>query len=251
MKTKSTRRLQQQRHKILATAAHFIAENGYHGMTMRALAKATGKSLATAYNYFSSKEEILFALQKEAFETLIGAAENALADVRPPNSRLYVFILNHLSYFALHADVMRVLIHEADSLPPARRRSIRKLKKAYFEIGQEVIAQVLVDGCGQAEATGRPPRDPDSEPLDKAELERITYSMFGMLNWIYTWYDPKRHGEVAELARTMRHLILCGAVTSCPAVTAPGELERRLTKLETLPLISGGAEEPAAAGKAS
>lgn len=85
-----------------------MAQNGYHGMTMRALARATGRSLATAYNYFSSKEEILYALQKEAFEALIGAARRALEDVASPSSRLYVFILNHISYFTAHADVMRV-----------------------------------------------------------------------------------------------------------------------------------------------
>ncbi len=247
MKRNDPRRLRQQRRRILEVAARFIAENGYHGMSMRALAGATGKSLATAYNYFSSKEEILYALQKEAFEALISAAEHALEDVDQPNSRLYVFILNHVSYFAKHADVMRVLIYEAGSLPAAKRRTIRKLKKKYFEIGREVIEEVLVDGCGRPGASGRP----TDEPLNEAELERITYSLFGMLNWIYTWYEPKRHGDVAELARTMRHLILCGAVASCPAVTAPGELDRDLMKLETLPLIGGSAGDLTAGRKAN
>lgn len=235
MPVNSPRRLRQQQQKILETAAHFIAEHGYHGMTMRALAKATGKSLATAYNYYSSKEEILFALQKEAFENLIGAAEGALAEVRPPSSRLYVFILNHLSYFTTHPDVMRVLIHEAGSLPPAHRTRIRKLKRQYFVIGAEIIEQVLVDGCGQP----GPVRRSRDEQADGAEVERVTYSLFGMLNWIYTWYEPGRHGDVAELARTMRHLILCGAVASCPAIASPGDLEPGLTELSTLPLLGG------------
>lgn len=223
-----------------------MAQNGYHGMTMRALARATGRSLATAYNYFSSKEEILYALQKEAFEALIGAARRALEDVASPSSRLYVFILNHISYFTAHADVMRVLIYEAGSLPPAQRRVIRRLKKAYFEIGREVIEQVLIEGCGRPDA----PERPAGQPPDGAELERITYSLFGMLNWTYTWYEPKRHGDVAELARTMRHLILCGAVASCPAIAAPaGELDHSLARLETLPLIGGGVGRPGAGRK--
>lgn len=204
-------------------------------MSMRALAKATGRSLATAYNYFSSKEEILFELQKEAFESLIEAAKLALEDVSSPSSRLYIFILNHVSYFSAHSEVMRVLIYEAGSLPPAKRRAIRKLKKTYFEIGQEVIEQVLVDGCGRPDVRGRTAED----PLDPAELERITYSLFGMLNWTYTWYEPKRHGDVSELARTMRHLILCGAVAGCPAIETPGELADDVVELPTLPLIGG------------
>ncbi len=237
MKRNDPRRLQRQRRKILEAAARFIARNGYHGMTMRALAKATSRSLATAYNYFSSKEEILFALQKEAFESLIQAAERALEEVRPPSERLYVFILNHISYFTAHADVMRVLVHEAGSLPPAKRSVIRKLKRRYFEVGREVLEQVLEEGCGRPGASGRSATDTASP----VELERITYSLFGMLNWIYSWYEPKRHGDARELARTMRHLILCGAVKSCPAIESQTELEPNLEVIETLPLVGGPA----------
>ncbi len=226
-----------QRRKILEAAARFIAEHGYHGMSMRALAKATGRSLATAYNYFSSKEEILFALQKEAFETLIGAAEHALEDVDAASSRLYVFILNHVNYCTTHGDVMRVLIHEAGSLPAAKRRRIRELKTAYFEVGQAVIADVVAEGCGQPGANRRPPHLVPSE----AEVERITFSLFGMLNWLYSWYQPKRHGDARELARSMRHLILCGAVASCPAITGQDKVEQSLAGLETPPLLGGDA----------
>lgn len=235
MKRNDPRRLQQQRRKILEAAAGFIARNGYHGMTMRGLAKATSRSLATAYNYFSSKEEILFALQKEAFESLIEAAERALDEVQPPSERLYRFILNHISYFTAHADVMRVLVHEAGSLPPAKRRGIRKLKKRYFEIGQAVIEQVLQEGCGQPGVSQRSAWDTG----DEIEIERITYSLFGMLNWIYSWYEPKRHGDARELAHTMRHLILCGAVKSCPAIESEIDLEPHVESVKTWPLIGG------------
>jgi AcrR family transcriptional regulator len=237
MKRNDPRRLQKQRRRILEAAARFIARNGYHGMTMRGLAKATSSSPATAYNYFSSKEEILFALQKEAFESLIGAAQRALEAVRPPSERLFVFILNHISYFTFHADVMRVLVHEAGSLPPAKRNTIRKLKKTYFEIGRGVIEQVLEEGAQQivSEQPGRNPADP-------VEIERITYSLFGMLNWIYSWYEPKHHGDPLEVARTMRHLILYGAVKSCPAIDSEHDLETHLEITEALPLV--GSADP-------
>ena len=205
---------------------------------MRALAKATGRSLATAYNYFSSKEEILFALQKEAFETLIGAADQALEDVESASSRLYVFILNHVNYCTAHADVMRVLIHEAGSLPPAKRRQIRELKTAYFRIGQGVISGVLEEGCGQIGAAKRSP----NQPAEEAEIERITYSLFGMLNWLYSWYEPERHGDASELAHSMRHLILCGAVVSCPAIGVVAGADQTLEgSLKTPPLLGGRA----------
>ena len=46
------------RELILDRAEELFAEHGFHGMSMRELAKATGRSPASFYNYFSSKEEI-------------------------------------------------------------------------------------------------------------------------------------------------------------------------------------------------
>ena len=51
----------QKRLAILDAAARAIAEHGFHGMSMRDLAGETGQVVAGLYNYFSSKDEVLFA----------------------------------------------------------------------------------------------------------------------------------------------------------------------------------------------
>ena len=43
------------RQAFLAAAATAIAQRGYHGMSMRELARATGRSVGVFYNYFTSK----------------------------------------------------------------------------------------------------------------------------------------------------------------------------------------------------
>jgi len=35
-------------------------------------------------------------------------------------------------------------------------------------------------------------------------------SLFGMMNWIYTWYNPRVDGNAAELAREMGDIFLRG-----------------------------------------
>ncbi len=207
------RRQLEQRGKILQAAAGLIATEGYHGMSMRSLAKASGHSLANVYNYFSSKEEILFALQKEAFETLLEATGLALVDIPDASGRLYCFISHHVHYFAERPEVLRALVHEAASLPDERRRVVRRLKEQYFEIGRRIVRDLLArepleNGGGDSDAAER--------RIDAAELERITYSLFGMLNWIYGWYQPRIHGGPRQLARTIYGIALCGLVTDSP-----------------------------------
>ena len=67
----------------LAAAAHEMARSGFHGMSMRDLARATGRG-SSFYTHFRSKEDILFALHVEAFDALIVGAERTS---RPPTTR--------------------------------------------------------------------------------------------------------------------------------------------------------------------
>lgn len=225
------------RERILRSAADAIAERGYHGMSMRELARAAGMSLSNLYNYFTSKEEILFAIQKEAFEVLLSSAEDALEIAQEPEDRLYVFISHHVRYVAEHSRVMRVLVHEAASLPAAQRAAVRTLKERYFELARPLIAGVAETGCGRPAV----PSDSDQAELDPRELDRITYNVFGMLNWLYGWYDPQIHGAPQTVARTIFRITLCGVVTDCPR-QKPQSLDLHLSSVEARPLLGGGGE---------
>jgi AcrR family transcriptional regulator len=214
-----TRRRERGREDILGVAAGFLAEHGYHGMSMRDLARATDQSLANLYNYFSSKDDLLYALQSRAFESLLATAEEWISAAESPEARLYAFILNHVRYVASHPDVMRVLVHEAGALPARRRHAIRELKERYFQVGRDLVRAL------RREAPG--PAGPD----DEASLERATYSLFGMLNWIYGWYDPARHGDPPAVARTIHGIAVGGLVTRAPSARAQVAVERRVQEV--------------------
>lgn len=229
-----------QRAEILEAAAAAIAEHGFHGMSMRDLARATGRGLASFYNYFSSKEDVLFSLQTGTFETLTCAVEAALAGVDEPVERLYIFILNHLRYVAEHRSVMRVVINEASTLPAgSRRKTVRLLKEGYFQIGRDIVASILATGCNAPGARG-------AAQLDPAEIERVSYSVFGMFNWSYGWYDAQRHGTPQDVARTIHAVAVCGLVARCPHRSAPENLERYLGAIAPPPLTGRQGRSPTA-----
>ncbi|MCX7174830.1 MAG: TetR/AcrR family transcriptional regulator [Proteobacteria bacterium] len=231
-----------QRLEILAAAAAAIAEHGFHGMTMRGLARATGRGLATFYNYFSCKEDVLFSLQTEAFETMTDSVHEALTEVAEPADRLYVFILNHLRYLAEHGSEMRVLVSEAAALPAGRRKTVRLLKEGYFKICRDIVAAILADGCNTPGACG-------GASLDPIEVERMTYSMFGMLNWSYGWYEPRHHGSPEDVARSMHALAVCGLVAQCPHRPAEENLRHRLGAVRQSPVIGRTGRRTAASLK--
>ena len=198
----STRQLRHeaQRLEILEAAAAAIAEHGYHGMTMRGLAKATGRGLASFYDYFTSKEDVLFSLQADAFESMTENVKAALADGGEPAEQLYTFIITHVRYAAGHRHLMRVLVHEASALPAGRRKTVRLLKEGYFKVCRDIVAAIRPGQVGAA------------------EVERVTYSIFGMLNWSYGWYDPKSHGTHEDVARTIHAMAVGGLRQQTPGM---------------------------------
>lgn len=208
------------RTEVLALAAVAIAEHGYHGMSMRDLAKATGRALASFYHLFGSKEEILFELQQRAFQQLLASATADAKAPGTPTDRLHRFVSNHVQYFVEQPAVMRVLVQEASTLPPKRRNVIRAHKQRYFALGESLLAGVAEHSAGG--------------PLGDREIERSTYCMFGMLNWIYGWYEPARHGTRDDLTRTILDMTISGvagrpaSVPSSPVPARPSP-PRQLT----------------------
>jgi len=213
----------QKRLAILDAAARAIAEHGFHGMSMRDLAAETGQVVAGLYNYFPSKGEVLFEIQTRAFETLIATAEDALSGVESPRDRLFAFIYQHVRYVAEHPDVMRVLVHEAGTLTRQKRAKVRALKDRYFDLCRRIVASLYRRGAQDG----------------RGDLERITYGTFGMINWVYGWYQQGEHGTPGEVARSLHRLVLSGLTAE---YRETNDIERRLAVVTPLPLL--GSEKP-------
>lgn len=184
--------------EMLSAAAAMFAEHGFHGMSMRDLARATGRNLSSLYNDFASKEALLLAIQLRAFEALNHAVQAACDGELRPEDRLFAFIYQHVRYVVDNGAVMKVLVSEAGALGAEQRQRVRALKERYFEQLRPIVVALA---------------PADATPL---EVERATYHVFGMLNWLYGWYEPARHGSADELARSIHALALVGLRDHCP-----------------------------------
>lgn len=68
------------RSDLLAAAHKLVQEEGYEGLTIRKLAKRVGYAPMSVYSYFADKQDILFALAEDAFETLARRIEERKSD---------------------------------------------------------------------------------------------------------------------------------------------------------------------------
>jgi AcrR family transcriptional regulator len=185
-------RFDQRLGQILAHATDVFDEKGYEGASMRDLSRATGMSLAGLYYYFESKEKLLYLIQRHTFTTILERLRARLEGVNDPEARIRVFIANHLEYFLANQKAMKVLSHEDEVLKNGYGAEIAGIKREYVRTCVE-----LMDDLKRARG------------LDFSS-RTAALSLFGMMNWIYTWYKARLDGDADELAREMGDIFLHG-----------------------------------------
>ncbi|HSK62586.1 MAG TPA: TetR/AcrR family transcriptional regulator [Pyrinomonadaceae bacterium] len=178
---------------ILRTAARIFAEKSYHSTSMRDISRATNVSLAGLYHYCRSKEELLFLIQDNCFGRVLERLEQQLETVKDPVARLSLFIENHLSFFAANMAEMKVLSHESESLRGDLHAHVSTRKDNYTKLARKILHDVQTSRDAQA-----------------VDLTVATYALFGMMNWIYNWYDPQGKLTVQDLAQQLTQLFLAG-----------------------------------------
>lgn len=190
------------RQRLLGSAVELFANQGFTGSSVRDLARNSGISLAGLYHHFASKEEILFEIQKEAFEQLLlplARFDRKMA----PEARLEAFVRNHIGFFSRQTTKMKLLSHELSALEGERGIVIGRLRARYYQICLEAVSDLLAS-MGQSEVNPRV----------------ATMSLFGMINWIYRWYPRPSDPGPDELASEMLKLFLHGLDGTAPPHSA-------------------------------
>jgi len=183
---------------ILRTSARIFAEKSYHSTSMRDISRATGVSLAGLYHYCKSKEELLFLIQDHCFGRVLERLEQRVKETDDPFEKLRLFIDNHLSFFAANMAEMKVLSHEAESLAGDLHEHVSTKKEKYAGLARKILREIQ-----------------ESQPAKaRIDLTVATYALFGMMNWIYNWYDPSGKLSVNQLVDNITNLFLRGFLTS-------------------------------------
>src|SRR5271169_6627404 len=208
--SRAQKRFERRLAHILVHATEVFYDKGYEGASMRDLSRASGMSLSGLYYYFESKEKLLYLIQKETFTTIVERLRERLDTVSDPELRIRAFILNHLEYFLDNRKAMKVLSHEDDVLKNGYGAEIAAIKRDYYR-----ICVGLVNDLTDAEGRGQI----RSQAAASVGIGTRTAVMglFGMMNWLYTWYNPRVDPDADTLAREISDVFLQGMRGRCVA----------------------------------
>lgn len=182
--------------EILTHATEVFCKKGYEGASMRDLSRESGMSLAGLYYYFQSKERLLYLIQKHTFATIVKRLKARLEGVSDPEQQVRVFIQNHLEYFLANQGAMKVLSHEDEVLKNGFGAEVAAIKREYYRICVGLLDELKRERGLQF------------------STRLAVLSLFGMMNWIYTWHNPRVDANADSIAAEMGDIFLRGVMSN-------------------------------------
>jgi AcrR family transcriptional regulator len=178
---------------ILTKAAVLFSAQGYMRSSIADLADACQLSRGALYHYFDSKEAILFAILDAHIREMIQRVEAALALGGQTLVQFRNVIRAIVEVNAKSPNEQRVLIHDLSFLNEDEQQAIKNLERQLVDIVSDLLVRLDAEG-----------------KIVKRTKKVYTMILFGIINFTYTWYDPKGGVGPKEFADMAVELFLKG-----------------------------------------
>ena len=128
---------------ILRAAQHIFAKKGFQAATISDIAKKAKVSDATIYEYFSSKEELLFSIPAETIREYHEKNREILPHIQGAANKLRFLIHRHLGLYADNPDyatvVMLTLKGSRNFLKTEAYKIVQSSARNYIQVFEEGI----------------------------------------------------------------------------------------------------------------
>lgn len=180
------------RTRILRTAARLFRTRGYRGTTIRAISEQVGILSGSLFHHFSSKEQMLVEIMRNAAQSLCIRAEEEVAASSNPRERLQRLIRLQLDCLLGEdtRDFYSVLVSEWRELNQSAKPPLTVLRRRYFAVWQDVLLQ-----CRRA-------------GLLRTDPVATQFALHGAINWTNTWLRSSGRLSREEYAALLEQLVL-------------------------------------------
>jgi len=173
------------------------------------LADACKLSRGALYHYFESKEAILFAILDAHVREMIERVEAAVSAGGSTLTQFQNVIRTIVEVNAKSPHEQRVLIHDLPFLSEDEQQAIKRLERQLVDTVTDLLLRLDIEG-----------------KIVKRTRKIYTMMLFGIINYTYTWYDPKGGIGPREFADIAIELFVHGfapGAAATPAVTGRRE----------------------------
>jgi AcrR family transcriptional regulator len=180
--------------RIGSVAAKLFNTKGYLQTTMDDITTGARFSKGGIYHYFSSKDEILFFVLDRYMSLVLQDLEHDLEEIKTARKKIQYIIARHIKLYTENPAEAKTLLNEKYRLPQKYRRKIDQKERQYFQIVRKVFVFFFAG----------------KQKLPGPQITVITFLLFGICNWIFSWYDPKGAVNSETLSEIIWKIFLNG-----------------------------------------
>ncbi|HEY4008422.1 MAG TPA: TetR/AcrR family transcriptional regulator [Pseudonocardia sp.] len=180
------------REAIAVAAGQIFAERGYHGASIRDIARRAGLSLSALYHWHSSKQDLLAALIEDSTQAYITACHAALAEAgNDPVDRLCALVRATVEYRVRHRVESNITAREWRNLEPAQQERLVGFRRSATRLWSDTVE------AGVADSSFRCAHPADARRAIQAACNAISQ-----------WYDPSGPIRLPELVERYTEIAL-------------------------------------------
>lgn len=160
---------------ILAKARKALSEQGYHQTTMKDIGRACGFEASNVYNYFPSKEALLFEVLRDEMDILLSKARPLLDDQDANPVDQLKFMVRHHIHTLLKARRANRAVFETEFryLRSADKQVILSMRDEFENILREIIRRGTAKGY-----------------FVKCDVKIAAFNILAMAVRTRSWYKP-------------------------------------------------------------
>ncbi|KOO37306.1 TetR/AcrR family transcriptional regulator [Priestia koreensis] len=143
---KDQRLIEKRRDQMVKGAVTLIKKKGFHRTTTREIAKSSGFSIGTLYEYIKTKEDVLYLVCDSIYDQVRGRLEKVICKENYSIDNLKQAIENYFKVVDEMQDEVLVMYQEVKSLSKDALPYVLKKEVEMVTIFEEIIAGCVKNG---------------------------------------------------------------------------------------------------------
>ena len=199
---------ERQKARLLLASRQTFTRLGYADTRVADIVREAGVAHGTFYTYFDSREDVLMAIARDAFQSLVTAFEDGTAGLEQA-AALHASISAYIDAFERVADVMAV-VEQAGALHPA----VKALNAQYSDL--------LITSIQQAVTRGR------AGAVVRRRGRSAAWAIYGALDaLLHAWLIRKQDLDRRHVVQTVGELLAIWVPEQ--VMTAPMYMKKKLS----------------------
>lgn len=189
------------RGELLDAATRVFHTKGFDAASIQDVADELGILKGSLYHYIDTKEDLLFSIIEEVHHATMQQLEDWLAlEGLTTLQRLRALLTLQVLSYCRDTARIGIFLRDFRALSPQRQQQINTERDRYDRVLRDLIR------TGQQEGSIDATIDPKLAAM----------AVFGMLNWIVTWWDPAGPNTPEQVAQQFTDLVIAGLVPREP-----------------------------------